>query len=339
MLFKYKSVDQAGAVKKGSIEAVNKDLAISALQQRGLVIVSIESEEEKKPFLQMAFFEKVKLRDVVILSRQISTLFGAEISALRAFTLLAASSENPLLGRKLNTVAGDLQAGFSISEALAKHPDVFSDFYVNMVKAGEETGKLSQTFLYLAEYLERQYALTSRTRNALIYPAFVVVTFFAVMILMFTMVIPRLGGIIVGSGQTSRFFMKIIIWISTFLVNYGVFLLILFGVLVLYLWRYSRSESGRHYLDGIKIRLPAFGELYRKLYLSRIADNLNTMLASGISIVRALEIAGDVVGNKVYQNILKGAVASVKAGSSVAAAFGKAEEVPPTMTQIIQIGG
>jgi len=207
-----------------------------------------------------------------------------------------------------------------------------------MVKAGEETGKLSQTFLYLAEYLERQYALTSRTRNALIYPAFVVVTFFAVMILMFTMVIPRLGEIIVESGQTIPFFTKIILGISTFLVNYGVFLLILFGVLVLYLWRYSRSESGRHYLDGIKIRLPAFGELYRKLYLSRIADNLNTMLASGISIVRALEIAGDVVGNKVYQNILKGAVASVKAGSSVAAAFGKAEEVPPIMTQIIAIG-
>ena len=338
MLFKYKAVDQTGASKKGSIETVNKDLAISALQQRGLIIVSIESEEEKKPFWQMGFFEKVKLRDVVILSRQISTLFGAEISALRAFTLLAQSAENPLLAQRLNTVAGDLQAGSSISDALAKHPDAFSDFYINMVKSGEETGKLSQTFLYLAEYLERQYALTSRTRNALIYPAFVVMTFIAVMALMFTMVIPKLGQIIIESGQTVPFYTQIILSVSNFLVNYGVFILIFLGVLLLYFWRYSRSESGRHYLDGVKIHLPLFGALYRKLYLSRIADNLNTMLASGISIVRALEIAGDVVGNQVYKNILRGAVDSVKAGSSVAAAFGKAEEIPPIMTQVIQIG-
>lgn len=338
MLFKYKAIDQTGASKKGEIEAVNKDLAISNLQARGLIIVSIESSEEGKPFWQMALFEKVKLKDVVILSRQISTLFGAEITALKAFTLLAQSSENPLLAKKLNAVATDLQSGFSISESLSKHPDVFTDFYVNMVRAGEETGKLSQTFLYLADYLERQYELTSRTKNALIYPAFVVFTFIVVMALMFTMVIPKLSQIIIESGQVIPFYTKIIIAISDFLVNYGVFLIILIGVLLLYLWRYSRSESGKSNLDGLKIRLPLFGDLYRKLYLSRIADNLNTMLASGISIVRALEIAGDVVGNRVYRNILRDAMESVKGGSSIAGAFGKFEEVPPIMTQIIQVG-
>jgi len=338
MLFKYKAIDSAGATKKGSIDAASKDLAISALQQRGLIILSIEAEEAAKPFWRVALFEKVKTRDVVILSRQISTLFSAEITALRAFTLLAQSAENPLLAQKLNAIASDLQAGSSISEALSRQPDVFSDFYVNMVKAGEETGKLSQTFLYLADYLERQYELTTKTKNALVYPAFVVATFIVVMVLMFTLVIPKLGQIIIESGQTVPVYTKIVLAVSNFLVNYGVFLLIFLGVLLFYLWRYSKSESGRNYLDSLKIRLPLFGELYRKLYLSRMADNLNTMLSSGISIVRALEVAGDVVGNRVYKNILREAMDSVKAGQSIASAFSKFEEIPPIMTQIMQIG-
>ena len=226
MLFKYKAIDATGQSRKGEIEAVNKDVAISGLQERGLIIVSIESVEEAKSFLKTALFEKIKLKDVVITSRQIATLFGAEITALKAFTLLSAGAENPILAQRLNSVAGDLQAGFSISESLAKHPDVFSDFYVNMVRAGEETGKLSETFLYLADYLERQYELTNRTRNALIYPAFVVFTFITVMVLMFTMVIPKLSQIIIESGQTIPLYTKVVIWISNFLVNYGVFLLI-----------------------------------------------------------------------------------------------------------------
>ena len=338
MLFKYKAIDATGQSRKGEIEAVNKDVAISGLQERGLIIVSIESVEEAKSFLKTALFEKIKLKDVVITSRQIATLFGAEITALKAFTLLSAGAENPILAQRLNSVAGDLQAGFSISESLAKHPDVFSDFYVNMVRAGEETGKLSETFLYLADYLERQYELTNRTRNALIYPAFVVFTFITVMVLMFTMVIPKLSQIIIESGQTIPLYTKVVIGISNFLVNYGVFLLIFVGVGILFLWRYARSPGGKANLDEILIRLPIFGNLYKKLYLSRIADNLNTMLSSGISIVRALEITSATVGNQVYKNILKEAQESVKGGSSIAGAFGKFEAIPPIMTQIIQVG-
>ena len=160
MLFKYKTVDTTGASKEGNIEAVNKDLAISALQRRGLIVVSIKGEDEKK-LLDRNIFEHIPLKDIVIMSRQIATLFEAQVSALKAFSLLAGNTENPLLAKLLNQVVDDVQAGFPISGALAKHPDAFSTFYVNMVKAGEESGKLTQTFNYLADYLDRQYALTS----------------------------------------------------------------------------------------------------------------------------------------------------------------------------------
>ena len=338
MLFKYKALDEKGIPKEGSIDAANKDLAISSLQRRAFIVVSIAGEEEKKGLLHLALFEKVPLKDVVILSRQISTLFDAQVSALKAFTLLASNAENKLLSRKLTQVTDDLQAGTSISGALAKHPDVFSDFYVNMVRAGEESGKLNQVFSYLADYLNRQYELTSKTKNALIYPAFVISVFIAVMVLMFVMVIPKLSAIIADSGQAVPFYTKIVMGISSFLINYGIFFLIFLVVFGLYIWRISRSDAGQTYLDRIKLSIPAVGNLYRKLYLSRIADNLDTMLTAGISIVRAIEISGDVVGNKVYSNILKETGQAVKEGSSLSDSLAKHEQIPSIMVQMVKVG-
>src|SRR3989344_5173610 len=169
MLFKYKAIDSEGINKEGGIDAPNRDVAISGLQRRGLVVISVKDEDKNESIFQLSFFGKISTKDIVILSRQIATLFEAQVSALKTFTMLAANTENKLLGRQLAQVGDDLQAGISISGALSRHPDVFSDFYTNMVKVGEETGKLNQTFLHLAEYLDRQYALTSKTRNALVY--------------------------------------------------------------------------------------------------------------------------------------------------------------------------
>ncbi len=338
MLFKYKALSDKGEQKEGSIDAPNKDSAISALQRRGMIVVSIAGEEEKKSILNVAFFEKVPMKDVVILSRQISTLFDAQVSALKAFTMLSSNVENKLLSRKLRQVTDDIQSGVSISGALAKHPDVFSDFYVNMVKAGEESGKLNQTFSYLADYLDRQYALTSKTRNALIYPGFVIAVFFAVMGLMFTVVIPKLSAIILESGQDVPIYTKIVIGISNLVVNYGIFLIIFLIVFGLYIWRLSKSEAGKTYLDTLKIKFPAFGSLFRKLYLARIADNMDTMLSSGISIIRTIEITGDVVGNKVYSTIMKEAGEAVKSGSSLSDSLGRNEEIPGIMVQMIKVG-
>lgn len=339
MLFKYKAIDAQNSNKEGEIDASSRDIAISALQKRGLVILSIEEEGENKSLLSVSFFERVSNKDVVILSRQIATLFEAQVSALKAFSMLAANTENKLLSKKLVTISDDLQAGVSISGSLAKHPDVFSEFYINMVKVGEETGKLNQTFLYLAEYLDRQYALTSKTRNALIYPIFVIITFFVVMILMFVVVIPKLSSIILDSGQDVPFYTKIVIAISDLFVNYGFFLLIFVVLLGIWIWRLSVTEKGKEYLDSLKLSMPAVGNLYQKLYLSRISDNLNTMLSSGVPIVRAIDITADVVGSRVYNELLKEVADGVKSGLTLSVAFAKyKKEIPGIMVQMVQVG-
>ncbi|MFA6520561.1 MAG: type II secretion system F family protein [Candidatus Paceibacterota bacterium] len=339
MLFKYKAIDVEGVNKEGEIDAPNRDIAISGLQRRGLVVITIKEEGEKKSLLKLSFFEKIKPKDVVILSRQIATLFDAQVSALKAFTMLAANTENKLLGRKLTQIGDDLQSGVSISEALSHHPDVFSNFYINMVKVGEETGKLNQTFLHLADYLDRQYSLTSKTKNALIYPFFVIITFFVVMTLMFTVVIPKLSSIILDSGQAVPFFTKIIIGISNIFVHYGLFLLLFIILLGFWVWRLAATEKGKVYLDGLRLSTPAIGNLYKKLYLSRITDNLNTMLSSGVPIVRAIDITAEVVGSLVYKKLLADVADGVKSGLALSAAFSKhPEEIPGMLIQMVQVG-
>ena len=339
MLFKYKAIDNDAVNKEGEIDAPNRDIAISGLQRRGLVVVSIKEEGENKSIFEFSFFERVKPKDIVILSRQISTLFEAQVSALKAFTMLAGNTENKLLGRKLMAIGDDLQAGVSISGALSRHPDVFSNFYVNMVKVGEETGKLNQTFAHLADYLDRQYALTSKTRNALIYPAFVVATFFIVMTLMFTVVIPKLSAIILDSGQPPPFFTSVVIAISNLFVHYGFFALILLVLVGIWVWRLSSTPKGKIYLDALKLSTPAIGNLYKKLYLSRITDNLNTMLSSSVPIVRAIDITGEVVGSLVYKRVLAEVADGVKSGLALSAAFERhGEQIPGIMVQMVLVG-
>jgi type IV pilus assembly protein PilC len=340
MLFNYQAVDATGAEKNGSIDAVNVDIAIGSLQRRGLVITSIHEDSKGGGLLSMnlAFFDRVSNKDVVILSRQLATLFQAQVSALRIFRLLSGEADNKILGKKLATIADDLQAGTSISASLAKHPKVFSEFYVSMVKAGEESGKLNETFNYLADYLDRTYELAGKAKGALIYPAFVVMTFVTVMILMFTVVIPKISAILVDSGQDIPFYTKIILGISNFLVSYGFPLL---GVVVaggFLLVHYVRTPSGAEALDRVKLGIPYLSTLFRKLYLSRLADNMNTMLVSGIPMVRSLELTSSVINNVIYKRIISDAVEGVKGGKAISEALSGNSEIPGIMIQMMKVG-
>jgi len=339
MLFKYQAIDDKGVKKEGEIDAPNRDVAISGLQRRGLVILSLKDSQEQKSILEISFFERVSTKEVVILSRQIATLFEAQVSALKCFTMLAVNTENKLLSKKLSQIADDLQAGISISGSLARHPDIFSEFYINMVKVGEETGKLNQVFLHLAEYLDRQYSLTSKTRNALIYPVFVIVTFIVVMVLMFVVVIPKLSAIILESGQEIPFYTKLVIGVSDLFVNYGFLVLIFLIFLGIWVWRLATTTRGKIYLDQARLSVPAVGNLYKKLYLSRIADNLDTMLSSGVPILRSIDITSKVVGSLVYKTLLEEVGDNVKAGLSLSVAFERhRQEIPGIMVQMVKVG-
>lgn len=339
MLFTYKALDASNRPINGSIDALNIEVAITSLQRRGFTISTIQPAAGGS-FLKrdLAFWKRVKTKDVVIISRQISTLFEAQISAFKIFRLLATECDNPTLRQVLIAISDDLQGGSSISKALAKHPQVFSGFFVNMVHSGEEAGKLDQIFGFLADYLERTYEVTSKARGALVYPIFVIITFIGVMALMLTTVIPSISSILTESGQDIPVYTKIVLGISFFFVEYGWLLLAALVIAVLVLWRFSRTENGRYALSEFKIRFPYVGSLFRKLYLSRISDNMHTQLSAAVPIVRALEITAEVVDNAVFEKALAVAADEVKGGSSIADAFGKSRVIPGIMIQMIKVG-
>ena len=207
-----------------------------------------------------------------------------------------------------------------------------------MIKAGEESGKLNETFMYLADYLDRTYEVTSKVKTAFIYPAFVTFTFVVVMILMLVVVIPKISTILQQSGGSVPVYTQIVLGLSNFFVNYGIFLLVALIIGGFFLWRYLKTDAGKTSLDELKITTPYVKNLYSKLYLSRIADNMNTMLISGIPMVRGLDLTSSVVDNVIYKNILEKTVEDVKEGSSVSAAFAKHEQIPGIFVQMVKIG-
>ncbi len=346
MLYQYKARDSDNTVREGTVEATSLDSAMRAVKGRGYQLISIDVASEKSFFgrlrdqfdVNIAFFNTVQQKDLVIMSRQVATLFEAQVSPLRIFQLLSTETENVELKRVMMVIASDLQAGSSLSRAFAQHPHVFSLFYVNLIKAGEETGSLENTFNYLADYLDRTYEMTAKAKSALVYPAFVILVFILVMTLMLTLVIPNITEILLSSGQELPFYTEIVMGISDFFVNYIGLLFVALSLGGIGLWKFSTTEPGRRAIDELKIKVPYVGTLNEKLYLTRICDNLSTMVAGGVQMVQAIEITAEVVDNVIYQEMLEAVAAEVRAGRSFADAIAAYPMIPGILSQMAKVG-
>ena len=339
MLYRYQAKTPEGESRAGTIEAASLELAVRALQRLNLIIVGLEPIEPEGRWYEKLFggIGRVKLRDVVILSRQLSTLFEAKVPVVDSLKVLG-ENQNAFLRKTLSELLSDIQSGLPLSQAFSRHPAVFSPFYVNLVRAGEESGKLEEVFSYLAEYSERSYQLQIKARNALIYPAVILAVLITVLSLMLVVVIPRLSVILVETGAAIPIYTRVVIWLSNFLREFGLLFLLLLGAGGVALWRYTESYAGRLALHRFLVSLPFVGDLLRKFYLARLVDALETLLTGGVTVMRALEITADVTGNEVYRLIVQEAILQVKAGTSLSEAFSRHEEVPALMTQMVRIG-
>ena len=342
-LFNYQARTPAGEAKSGTIEAPNLELAVTALQRRSLIILSLSPAQDEEPWYQadISFFSgggRVKLKDIVILSRQMATLFEARVPVIDSLKVLAAETARPKLKEALAAISQDIQGGLSIAQSLSRHPDVFSTFYVNMVRSGEESGKLEEIFSYLADYLERNYELISKARGALIYPAFVFSVFIIVMSLMFVLVIPQITQILIESGVEILLYTGIIMNMSNFMRSFGIFILMLFAVAGVGLWRYSKTEKGGFIIASFFLDLPLVGPILQKFYVARFTDNFETLIAGGVTILRSLELTGEVVGNPVYKKMIEEAGDAVKGGAQISEAFARHKDMPALVIQMIKIG-
>lgn len=348
MKFNFTAKNLEDKIIRGVVTANSDQEAVKMLQNKELEVISLVAEKSKdidlsklEKYLNVGgIFDHVALKDVVNVSKQMSALLDAGVSVIKALQLVSDDLDKPVLKRTFEVVIQDVKAGKSISAAFARHKNIFSDFYVNLIKSGEESGKMSQAFLYLSEYLDRNYALIVKVRNAMIYPAFVISTFLVVMIIVFTLVIPKLAEILQQSNVPLPLLTQIVLGISNFLVNYGIY----FGVFIVagafYAFFTLRNSNGwTVFFDTVKIKVPIIRNVFKMLYVTRIADNIQTLLTSGVSLTKSIQITGDVVGNIYYKEILEQALVDVKAGISISASFAKHKDlIPGTLTQMLKIG-
>jgi type IV pilus assembly protein PilC len=339
MKYKYKARNQAGAVQEGVVEASSISNASALLQRHNLIVVVLDPIKESS--VVMGFFrlwEGVSGKEFVIFSRQLAVTVEAKVPILAALKGIIEQTENPYFARVLSTVLADVDEGQSLSDSLRKHPEVFSDIYVNMIQAGEVSGNLQQALESLADNIEKNYALSQKIKGVLYYPAFILSAFFLVGFLMITFVIPKLTEMLKETNAALPITTRMLISTGDFMQHYWWAVIIAITAAIVGVVYYIRSDDGKKEFDVIKLKIPLVGRVLKFVYLSRFADSLSTLVRSGIPIVSALLITSRVVGNSVFENYITEAADKVKTGGSMSEVFSKKKDFPAIMTQMIKVG-
>ena len=339
MKFEYKARTKDGELQVGNVEASNKDAALNVLFGHGLFVLSIEEKTGKRWYDKiMNLTKRIKSADFMIFTRQFSTLIASQVSVSDSLATLFKQTPNPVLKEAIYEVSNDIDAGFSLSQAFEKHPAIFSEFYVNMVRSAEITGRLSDVLDFLADYLEQQALLKSKVKNALAYPFFVIGLFAAVLVVMVTFVFPQILPIFEDANVDVPFYTSAILKTGVFLGEWWWAVVIIAGLAVLFVLDYFQTDEGRLVLDEVSLRLPVVGKLFRKLYIARFAESTRVLIRGGLTIPQAIEISSRTIGNKVYESILGGVSEQVRKGKLLSKVLEGIPEVPPLVSQLVAIG-
>lgn len=338
MEYSYQARDNTGVLKTGTVEAGSEVEANDILQQHGLIVIKMAPSNQFDVLKSITFWDHVSQKELVLFSRQLSTLINAKVPILQALTIL----RDQISSHKLKTIIGEVmervKSGDSLSTAMAGYPNVFSGLYINLLRAGELSGTLDESFSYLANQLEKDYDLRSKVIGALTYPAFIVGALVVVGFLMFIYVLPPLIEVLAEAQVDLPFTTVILISVTHFVQSFWWLVLGLLLAAVIGLRLYIRTYSGRNVIDYFKLKVPVFGKLFEKIYMARFARNLSTLIAGGIPIVKALDSVADIVGNQIYREIILEASTQVRNGKSVASALVASPEFPPIVGQMTQIG-
>jgi len=339
MQFNYIVRDKQGEVHTGALKAPSIEDAVAVLQASDFVVISCQPAEVMPLWIrQIKIFQRVKQKELVNFSRQLAILFSAKVSLVIALQALAEQQTSFYFAGIISDLSNDVEAGTIFSKALAKYPQVFSPFFINLIKSGEVSGNLENSLNYLADYLEKQYYLQNKVRNALIYPGFIFLGFIVVAVLMLVMVIPNLTSILEQSGIDLPLSTRIIIGLSNILRSWGWLILLILIAAGFFLWRFIRTPQGRRFFDELKIKLPVFGAVFKKIYLARFADNLSTLIKGGLPILQALQVSAEVICNVVFEELVLEAKEEVRIGNPMSQTFEKRKEIPPMVTQMIYTG-
>jgi len=337
--FDYQARTKEGELQSGLVEAPSREAALALLQKHGLYVTALEEKALPIWARKITLLETVNKKDLALFSRQLAVMFRSKVPLVETLATLAAQIRKRGFKEKILKIMEEVEGGIAFSVALSHHPKIFSSFFIAVVRSGETSGKLSESLDYLANHLEREYELAGKIKGAMLYPAFI--SFFALILvsLMVVFVLPQLTAILKEGGQELPALTQFVINVSDVLREQGWILILFFlGILIL-IFRSLKTAKGKKIFDRISLSIPVLGEFFKKIYLSRLAENLSTLISAGLPIARSLEIAGEVVGNESYKNIILKAQAEVKKGEQISTTFANFPEVfPPVFTQMTKVG-
>jgi type IV pilus assembly protein PilC len=337
--FEYSVRDAKGKLVSGKLEAQNEAALVAKLRGMGYAPVSVkETNQGLNKELKLPGSGKVKLKDLAVASRQFATMINSGLSLLRSLAILSEQTENPALGKTFGEVRNAVEAGQSLSTALAKHPKVFPPLMINMCRAGEVGGFLDSVLLQIAENFESEVKLRSKIKSAMTYPVVVFVIAIVAVVGMLLFIVPIFANMFASLGGTLPLPTRILVFLSDAL-KLGAPVILVALIAGGVVWgRIRHQERVRRIVDPMKLRTPIFGKLFQKVAISRFSRNLGTMLQSGVPILQSLEIVGSTAGNTVISDAAKSVEESVRRGESLAGPLAEHKVFPPMVVQMLAVG-
>jgi len=336
--FTYKAVDASGIPATGEVAGATKDAVVEELKARGLTVMDLK---EKKTGLQMeiTLVKRVKAQELTIMTRQLATMISSGMTLLRAFYVLEEQIENKLLRETVGAVREDIESGLSFSEALGKHPKIFSPLYVAMVRAGEAGGVLEQSLERVAEQLEKDDSLRRQVKSAMAYPTVVLSFALCVLLGLIAFIVPVFVGVFKDFGGELPMITKLTVNMSKFVTGQWYILIAatVGGVVGFKKWR--KSSWGRPQWDRLRLRIPwKIGQTVQKIALARWSRTFSALYSAGVPIMQAIEVTGQTAGNAVVEEAMEAVIESVKSGGSIAAPLKEAPVFPAMVAQMIAVG-
>jgi type IV pilus assembly protein PilC len=337
--FQYSVRDKQGKLVNGKLEAANEAAVMQKLRGMGYAPVSVkESNSGLSMEIKLPGSDKVGLKDLAVMSRQFATMIDSGLSLMRALTILSEQTESPPLARVLTEIRGDVEAGAALSTAMAKHADVFPPLMINMCRAGEVGGFLDKVLLQIAENMEAEVKLRAKIKSAMTYPVVVFVIAIIAVVGMLLFIVPVFSKMFESLGGELPAPTKALVFLSSAM-KIAAPILVVGGIPALAGWRRIKNqERVRRVVDPLKLKVPIFGDLFRKVAISRFSRNLGTMLHSGVPILRSLEIVGEAAGNVVIRDASKAVEESVRRGESLAGPLSEHTVFPPMVVQMLSVG-
>jgi type IV pilus assembly protein PilC len=340
--YSYRALDDRGQARTGVLEAETESLVVNRLREQGWVPLKVDergvAHKFKADLRIPGLTDRINLKEIAVSSRQLATMIDAGLPLMRALSVLAEQTENKALSEIWEAVRSDVQAGMSFSGALAKHPKAFNTLYVAVIRAGETGGSLDLVLLRLADTLEKQVDLRNKIRSAMTYPVMVAIMVVLILSAILLFIIPTFKSLYADLGGTLPLPTRFLLACSDIMRRFLPFILPAAGVGLFFLKRYIDTDKGRHQWDAFKLKIPIFGELFRKTAMSRMSRTLGTLLKSGVPVLQSLQITKETTGNRIVADAIEDVENSVRQGESLARPLGRHKVVPPMVTQMLAVG-